>query len=299
MAGNGKHGARPRMACEIAANRVIAARASDDLSSLELHTSRPLAAGSLTPGLTAANVHDREALRHAVRGVMEVVAKRSKDVIVVLPDAAVRVALLDFESFPEKEADAAALVRFRLRKTLPFDVEQAAVSYHLQAGPAESLGVNVVAAVAPRSVVEEYESAFRDAGYTPGVVVPSMVATLGVVDGKRPTLVVKTDVATATLAIVDQQQLRLLRTLENKPGTTGEQLAEEIYPSVVFFQDTCGADLERVLLGGQAPVDGLEAALELQTGLKVLALVDEYRFSASRAGNAPVSSLAGVAGALA
>ena len=292
------------MACEIAASRVIAARASDDGSSLELHTSRPLAAGSVVPGLSASNVNDREALRQAVRSALDVVVRRSKDVIAVLPDAAVRVVLLDFESFPEKEADAAALVRFRLRKTLPFDVEHAAVSYHVQggrttqAGPAA--GVSVVAAVAPLSVVAEYESAFVDAGYTPGVVMPSMVAALGVVDAKHPTLVVKTDAITTTVAIVEQDQIRLIRTLENKPGAGGEQLAEEIYPSVVFFQDSYGADLERVLVGGQVPVEGLEAALAAQTGLKVRPLLDDYRFGATLAGegSTPISSLAGVAGAL-
>ncbi len=292
------------MACEIAASRVIAARAGDDGAWIEAHTSRPLAAGIVAPGLSASNVNDREALRQAVRGAMEVVARRSKDVIVVLPDAAVRVVLLDFESFPEKEADAAALVRFRLRKTLPFDVEHAAVSYHLQggrttqAGPAASL--SVVAAVAPLSVVAEYEFAFTDAGYTPGVVMPSMVAALGVVDATRPTLVVKTDAITTTVAIVEQDQIRLIRTLENKPGAGGEQLAEEIYPSVVFFQDSYGADLERVLVGGQAPVEGLEAALALQTGLQVRALLDDTRLSPTFAsqGSTPTWSLAGVAGAL-
>ena len=289
------------MACEIAAGRVIAARASDDGSSLEVHTSRPLAAGILAPGLSASNVNDREALRHAVRSALEVVVRRSKDVIAVLPDAAVRVALLDFESFPEKESDAVALVRFRLRKTLPFDVEHAAVSYHVQGRPAEAgpaAGVSVVAAVAPLSVVAEYESAFVDAGYTPGVVMPSMVAALGVVDAQRPTLVVKTDAITTTVAIVEQDQIRLIRTLEGKPGSGGEHLAEEIYPSVVFFQDSYGADLERVLVGGQSPVEGLESALEAQTGLKVRPLVDDSRLSATGEGSTPISSLAGVAGAL-
>lgn len=300
MAGNST--SRPRMACEIAASRVIAARASDDGSSLEVHTSRPLAAGNVAPGLSGSNVNDREALRQAVRSALEVVVQRSKDVIAVLPDAAVRVVLLDFESFPEKEADAAALVRFRLRKTLPFDVEHAAVSYHVQS-PTEAGragGVSVVAAVAPLTVVAEYESAFVDAGYTPGVVMPSMVASLGVVDARRPTLVVKTDAITTTVAIVEQDQIRLIRTLENKPGAGGDQLAEEIYPSVVFFQDSYGADLERVLVGGQAPVEGLEAALALQTGLKVRPLLDDSRLSATLAGEGltPISSLAGVAGAL-
>jgi len=300
MAGNGSYGARPRMACEIAANRVLAARANDDGSAIELHTSRPLAAGSVAPGLTTSNVLDREGLRQAVRGVMDVVTRRSKDVTIVLPDAAVRVALLDFESLPERESDAAALVRFRLRKTLPFDVEHAAVSYHVQHAMAAEGGraMQVVVAVAPQSVVEEYESAFRESGYNAGVVMPSMLAALGVVDARRPTLVVKTDAATTTLAIVDQHQLRLIRTLEGKPGATGEQLAEEIYPSVVFFQDTFGADLERVLVGGQTPVAGLEAALETQTGLRVAELIGEREAGGSLGDSMPPSALAAVVGAL-
>ncbi len=303
MGANGRHSTRPRMACEISTQRVIAARASDDGSSVEAHASRPLATGSLSPGLAASNVNDREALRQAVGGALEVVAPRSKDVIAVLPDAAVRVALLDFESFPERESDAAALVRFRLRKTLPFDIEHAAVSYHVQGRPAAGgppAGVSVVVAVAPQALVAEYESAFVDAGYTPGVVMPSMVAALGVVDASRPTLVVKTDVVTITLAIVEQDQIRLIRTLESKPGVGGEQLAEEIYPSAVFFQDSYGADLERVLLGGHSPVEGLEAALAAQTGLKVRPLLEEYRFTATAAGGGsiPIATLAGVAGAL-
>ena len=44
-------------------------------------------------------------------------------------------------------------------------------------------GVRVVAAVTPKTVLEEYESVVRDAGYNPGAVLPSMIAALGVVDG--------------------------------------------------------------------------------------------------------------------
>jgi hypothetical protein len=97
---------------------------------------------------------------------------------------------------------------------------------------------------------------------------------------------------------VDQHQLRLIRILENKPGTSGEQLAEEIYPSVVFFQDTCGADLERVLIGGQSPVVGLDAALETQTGLRVAELVGEREAGGSLGDSVPPSALAAVVGAL-
>src|ERR671922_241321 len=110
----------------------------------------------------------------------------------------------------------------------------------------------VVAAVALASVVDEYESAFRDAGYNPGVVLPSMLAALGAVDATRSTMVVKVDAFTTSIAILDRSQLLLFRTLENSRGLniTGEQLAEDVYPSVVFFQDTYQLDVERIFVAG-------------------------------------------------
>ena len=65
---------------------------------------------------------------------------------------------------------------FRLRKSLPFDVDKAKVSYQAQTSPA---GMRVVAAVALNSVLEDYEAAFVEAGFSPGVVLPSMLAALG------------------------------------------------------------------------------------------------------------------------
>ena len=89
----------------------------------------------------------------------------------MLPDAAVRVVLLDFETLPSKCEEAEGVVRFRLKKSLPFDVDKAKVSYHVQPS---NVGVRVIAAVALANVVEDYEAAFRQAGYQPGVVMPSM-----------------------------------------------------------------------------------------------------------------------------
>ncbi len=286
------------MACEIAADRVLAARASDDGRAVDIHTSRALPPGAVTPGLAAGNVGDPAALRDAVAGALAAVAGRSRDVIAVLPDAAVRVALLDFDSFPEKYAEAAALVRFRLKKTLPFDVERAALSFDVQRAAA---GVRVVAAVAPQAIVEEYERAIRDAGYHPGVVLPSTLAALGAVEAERPTLVVKVDSTTAAVAIVDGDELRLFRIVPNRSGARvdGAQLAEEIYPSVVFYQDTYGATVERVLVGGQAPLESVGPALEAQTGVPVGELVSARFLSGNLAGDlGHPSTLAGVVGAL-
>ena len=194
-------------------------------------------------------MRQREAVSAAIQAALASVAGRSHDVIAVVPDAAVRVVLLEFDTLPTDSEEAAGVVRFRLKKSLPFDVDKARVSYHAQK---TNDGVRVVAAVALASVVEDYEAAFRDAGFSPGVVLPSMLAALGAADGERPTLVVKVDARTTSIAILNAEQLQLFRTLENTRGVTitGEQLAEEVYPSVVFFQDTYHLEYRKDICGG-------------------------------------------------
>ena len=76
-----------------------------------------------------------------MRDTLTSLGGRSRDVIAVLPDAAVRVVLLDFETLPPKREEAEGVVRFRLKKSLPFDVDKAKVSYHVQPSNA---GVRVI-----------------------------------------------------------------------------------------------------------------------------------------------------------
>src|SRR4051794_6739207 len=226
MLGKSQSSARPKLACEISSDRVLAARLSD--SSVVDCAVHDLPPGIVTADLTEPNVHDRNAAYRAVHDALDSISGRGTDVIAVLPDSAVRVVLLDFESLPSKRDEAEAVVRFRLKKSLPFDVDKAKVSYHAEKAIS---GMRVVAAVALTSVVEEYESLFRDAGYNPGVVLPSTLSALGATSGERPTLVLKVDARTTSIAILAQKQLLLFRALENPSGTaiTGEKLAEDVY----------------------------------------------------------------------
>jgi type IV pilus assembly protein PilM len=188
------------------------------------------------------------------------------------------------------------VVRFRLKKSLPFDVEKSKISFHAQKVKEE---VKVVAAVALASVIDDYEAAFRAAGFSPGVILPSMLAALGAADGKRPTLVVKVDAHTTSIAILNEDQLQLFRTLENSRGTTitGDQLAEEVYPSIVFFQDTYHLNIERIYVAGLADAASAAAALLTQTDAEVQELVDASRLGSS-AGMVPRWRMAAVVGAL-
>jgi type IV pilus assembly protein PilM len=243
-----------------------------------------------------ANLRDSAAVRQAIESALGSVGGHSRDVIAILPDTSVRVVLLDFETLPSKRDEAEAVVRFRLKKSLPFDPADARISYHAQS---TGKGTRAVAAVVLKTVLEEYESAFRDAGYSPGLVMPSMLAALGAADAERPTLVVKVDARTISIAILDQEQLLLFRTLENVRGVTitGDQLAEEVYPSVVFFQDTYKLNIERVYVAGLPEAGVAAPALKNQSGAQVEELIATSQIG-STTGAVPRWRMAGVVGAL-
>ena len=291
------NGAKPKLACEISADRVLAGRVIDGGTALEACAARELAPGSVVPDLVENNLRQPEVVRSGIQDALGSVAGRSKDVIAIVPDAAVRVMLVEFDTLPSDQEEALGVIRFRLKKSLPFDVEKAKVSYHAQKIGDE---VKVVAAVALGSVIEDYESIFRVAGFAPGVVLPSTLAALGAADGKKPTMVIKVDAHTTSIAILNEDQLQLFRTLENTRGVTinGEQLAEEVYPSIVFFQDTYHLNIERIYVSGLPESGGAATALRAQTEADVQELVSSAQLGASAGGSVPKWRMAGVVGAL-
>jgi hypothetical protein len=111
-------------------------------------------------------------------------------------------------------------------------------------------------------------------------------------------MVLKVDVGTITVSIVNREQLLLFRTLENvgHADISGERLAEDVYPSLVFFQDTYGVNVEKVMVAGVNSVQGIAAPLEAQTGAKVEELVSSSIGGGSS--NLPRGMLSGVVGAL-
>jgi type IV pilus assembly protein PilM len=194
---------------------VVAARAEDAAAVLTAVARGELADGALAPGLKAGNVVDRAAAVAAVRKALDDVVGpgRVRDVTVVIPDAAVRVLLLEFDELPSKAVEALPLVRFRLKKLLPFDVDEAVVSYQVMASAKGS--VRVVAVAVPKVVLDEYEGLVTAAGYLPGAVLPSTLAALaGLDEAEAAALVVNAGPNGVTTAIVKGGVLLLHRSVD-------------------------------------------------------------------------------------
>jgi type IV pilus assembly protein PilM len=283
----------PLFACEITPTGVIGGRAGAARDEIEVLYTRSLPPGALVPSLATENIVQRDVLREAVLAVLEAIGARARDVIAVVPDAACRVALLDFETLPERAQEANAIVRFRLKKSLPFDAEKAAISYR---ATRDAQSVKVVAAVMLDTVLKEYESLFEQYGSSPGVVVPSGIAALGLVEANEAALTLKVDPLSTSVAIVESDQLLLYRTLEHagKDTLTAEQLADDIYPSVVYCQDNFHISVRQLLVAGLPGFAQFAPELEQHTGLMVQEIVPP----GMPAGASNKYEACGVAGAL-
>src|SRR6516165_4210517 len=121
----------PAMAFEISEAGISAARIG---SKTELDF-RPLKPGVLSVSPLKENIIDPDEFSAAVRALVSAAGSRKRrDVALILPDYATRIAVLDFDEFPSDPKEQLSLVRFRLKRSVPFDVEAAVVGYWAQPG---------------------------------------------------------------------------------------------------------------------------------------------------------------------
>jgi type IV pilus assembly protein PilM len=174
-------------------------------------------------------------------------ARKRRDVALILPDFSARISVLDFDLFPKDPKEQASLIRFRLKRSVPFDVESAVVSYWAQNG--EKGKTDVVVVMAPLEIVSRYESPFRTAGMNPGMVTTSCLAALELAPEAGLSVLAKLSGRVLTVVVRDKIQLKLVRCLE-LPSTDLEDVAAVLAPTFVYIEDNVGRRAERLLLCG-------------------------------------------------
>ena len=289
---------RPGLACEITPEGVIAARQQSEQQAVMSFA--PLPAGIVQAGLATPNFSDEAAVAAALQQALDEVASREKQLTLVVPDGAVRVLMLEFDTLPAKAQEALPIVRFRLRKLMPFEVDDAAVSYQVMCQGAEQ--ANVLVTVMPAAVRSEYEGAVRAAGYEPGVVLPSTLASLAALTTSDAALVVNRNGLSLTTAIASGDELLLHRTQELPLGEQlyREELAQSVSVARAYFEDTLHQSPEVVYCVGAGGAEEFTRALgdaPDEDGFRVRDLVAGPAMGAS--GSLPRGLMAGVTGALA
>ncbi len=293
---------RPRLACEIRPEGIIAGRASVEKrgQTETVLAFAPLSAGVLTPGLKVPNFADRGAVVAALESALGGTSARDGDVTVVTPDAAGRVLLLDFDTLPARRQEAMAVVRFRLRKMVPFDVETAAVSYQVMAQKAGQLSVLVT--VMPGDVLAEYEGAVRDAGYEPGAVLTSTLAVAAALGTEQAALIVNQTLASVTTAVTHGDEMLLHRTMDlpSDGDAREEEMAQAVITTLAWYEDTLSATPDRLHYAGPGGAEAANQSRWLRLVNPAPPVEDlELPPGASMMTSIPMGTAAGVTGALA
>jgi type IV pilus assembly protein PilM len=239
-------GARPPAAVEISPQGVLAA-ATPGPGKPPVYAFEPLPAGVLIPGIGEQNLRAPEIIANAMRAALEQVSPRSRSVTLVLPDTAVRVFVLDFDSLPAKLSEALSVLRFRLRKMIPFEVEHAGLSYQVLTETRNEC--RVLAAVLPGAVLAEYEAVVRLSGYEPGAALPTSLAALGAIDSleiadpNAPVLTANLSALALTTSITHGRDLLLYRTLDlpEEPELRLAEVQRGIAVAAAYYEDKLGA----------------------------------------------------------
>lgn len=249
--------------------------------------------GVLRLSMTESNVLDVGALRKALESLRERAgAPVETSVGLVLPDPVARISLVPLAELSGGKLEE--MVRFRLRKVLPFDVREARIATLTNRGAGSAL----VAAVF-RPVLEGYEGALTAVGLHPGLVEIAGLALTA--NGGRPApagdrLIVNWDEGYVSLVLTRGGWPLLLRTLAGDYVTRPEVVTREAANTVLYYRERLGGPgLQSALVRSAAlPPEEAVALLSEPLGL-VPEVLDPWEPIGVKHGGMAAQAVAGAA----
>jgi type IV pilus assembly protein PilM len=234
----------------------------------------PLPAGAVTPSLTSTNIADPDAVSSALGAACQSLGLKPKRVALVIPDVTAKVSLVRFDQIPSKRDDLNQLIRWQVKKSTPFPVDDACLSY--TTGSRNMGGSEFVVVVARKESVREYEGVCEQIGIEAGLV---DISTFAVIN-----LFLSSDLGTAgdwlvvhmrpeytSIAILRREDMLFFR---NRAEGDAEALEDVVHQTAMYYQDRLeGRGFSRILLGGigrlQGEVDLARRNLESRMGTVV------------------------------
>ena len=250
----------PDVAIEIDHTHVAAARLAwrGSQAVITAHASEPIPNGLVMPGLAALNISDVPALSQIVAKTLgQLGGGKPSRVSLLVPDTVAKVSLLKLEKVPARSSDLQEIVRWQIRKSAPFPMEQAVLSISPGARGADG-GSEFVVALSRADVIQQYEQACLMAGAHAGLV---DLSTFGVINGILASatppsgdwLLVHVTDTYLTLAVVRDNALLFFRNRGEDEGT----LSDLIHQTAMYYEDRLsGGGFARVVIAGAARLPG-------------------------------------------
>ena len=239
----------PQYAFEISESGIACARTGARSGEDAQIKFEPVPEGVLSISPVHDNVQQPDLFAGHVQNLAANGAGRKRRAALILPDYCVRIAVLDFDTLPSSAQEQNALIRFRFKKTVPFDIDSAVASYFVQPRKSAEAKIEVVAALAPLEIVARYEAPFRAAGFQPGWVTTSLLAALQLVQPDRITVLAKLSGRALGIVVLEESTLKLVRCVP-LDSVDEESVTAILHPTMAYIEDELETQASRLLLCG-------------------------------------------------
>ena len=252
----------PGLGIDLRSNEVAVVRLSQRRKNpeLDLGLTFPLPDGLVRFSMLEPNILEEETFQKALESILlRAGVAGGKRIALTLPDHVSRIAVTELPEAPRSRAELTELLKFRMKKSLPFDVDRARIAFERLLGKESTFLTGVM----HDAIISQYEDAFSALGFHLGLVLPASVSLLQLL---RP--VARTELSPGadyffvnvereyfSVSLVRHRDLPvLMRTLGRRETEDGaaalyseDDLLQEIIPTAIYYQEKLsGGALERV-----------------------------------------------------
>ncbi len=283
----------PGVACEIGRHSISLVRLGSKLPLVvDRFAVTPLPSGLIVPSLTQLNIKSTEALVSAIRSTLAKADIKAPRISLAIPDASAKVTIHFLDMLPPHENEVQQLLKWRLKKTIPFSIEDSHLSYlklRTTEGKHIILTVNI-----HKDVLAQYEQVFQILGIHVGYVSLSSFASFELLvrlDAEvlqKSVLLLQVRPTYISSMIVQKGAVVLFRHVDHAKGdevdsvrppsvfagVTVADLYAEIHPCLMYYQDKLSSQpIDKIYLScPQDPQSAMVDSLADQSRVPVLNL---------------------------
>jgi type IV pilus assembly protein PilM len=259
----------PPVACEISSSSVSVVRLNTKRPpAIDRFAVEPVSPGFITPSLTRPMIASSSDLLNLLKSLFARADLKTNRISLAIPDSCAKVTIHQLESMTGNESEKQQLLKWKLKKTIPYNIEDSSLSFLEQRAPD---GKHIIVAVNIHvAVLAQLEAVFESLGIQVGYITLASFAAFEILARQDPevlqksVLFLRAQPSEISSLIVRQGSVVFFRhtDYDTENGSempsvftqagdnTGlEQLYEEIHPSLMYYQDKLSnAAVEKVYI---------------------------------------------------
>jgi len=249
--------------------RAVRIKRGDTLS-LEGYAERPLPDGVLLPSYTKENIPDMKRFQDIATLAAGDAGLRKGNISLSIPDQVVRVSFVELKDVAAKRSDIMKFIKWKSKRFLPYDPENAKIDYHL-------FGNSAMTVFVKGDVVSNYEEAFCSLSFNPRLVSTPSINLFNLFSQRFGDLKDFTFISVLedSFAVVIVRNFVPAFYRSTEVGYADERLVQEINSSILFYiSENPDAVLKKAFLfAGTGDREFLETHLSDATGMDIVPIL--------------------------